>query len=175
MININTPLRLVQAGLALVDLGLSGYVTSWYHAHTVNSNAPASVLFILSVGVLSILILPYLFFNPALSQTHHGKSSGKYFNKYIVLALDALLMVMWFAAFVDLAVFQHRLLLCGGHVCQVMAGGSAVGAISWLSFLVTMILALLHVVRTRTGSADKVAMTNHSTWVGGSNKNDASA
>jgi len=177
MINVNTPIRLVQAGLAVVALGLNSYVTSWYHAHTVNSNAPPSVLFMLSVGVLSLLVLPYLFFNPALSQTHHGKSSGRFFNKYIVLALDAFLMILWFAGFVDLAVFQHRLLLCGGHVCQVMAGGSAVGAISWLTFLGTMILALLHIIRTRTGSADKVAMTNHATWVGGaaSNKNDASA
>ena len=44
-----------------------------------------------------------------------------------------------------------------------------------LTFLATMILALLHVIRTRTGAADRVVMTNHSTWVGGSNKNDASA
>ena len=107
-------------------------VTAWYHAHTVNSNAPASVLFTLTAAVLTLLALPYLFFNPALSVTHHGKNSGRYFNKYAVLTIDSILMMLWFAAFIDLAVFQHRLLLCGGHVCQVMAGGSAVGAISWL-------------------------------------------
>jgi len=86
MINVNTPIRLVQAGLAVVALGLNSYVTSWYHAHTVNSNAPPSVLFMLSVGVLSLLVLPYLFFNPALSQTHHGKSSGRFFNKHCARA-----------------------------------------------------------------------------------------
>jgi len=173
MINLNTPLRAVQGVLAVITLGLNGYVTSWYHAHTVNSNAPASVLFTLAVGIITILALPYLFLNPALSVTHHGKNSGRYFNKYAVLALDAFLMIMWFAGFVDLAVFRHRLLLCGGHVCQVMAGGSAVGAITWITFLVTMILALLHVVRTRSGGETKVQMTNHSNWVG--NKNDATA
>ncbi len=89
------------------------------------------MLFSLAIGVVTILALPYLFFNPALSVTHHGKTSGRFFNKYAVLAVDSILMILWFAAFVDLAVFQHRLLLCGGHVCQVMAGGSAVGAISW--------------------------------------------
>ena len=36
-----------------------------------------------------------------------------------------------------------------------------------------MILATLHVVRTRSGGENKVPMTNHSNWVG--SKNDATA
>ena len=83
------------------------------------------------MGGVTLLALPYLFLNPALSVTHHGRNSGRFFNKYAVLALDGALMIMWFAGFVDLAVFQHRLILCGGHVCQVMIGGSVVGAIAW--------------------------------------------
>lgn len=173
MININTPVRIIQACLAITALGLNGYVTSWYQAHTFGSQAPASVLFALSVGALTLAALPYLFLNPALSITHHGKNSGRFFNKYVVLALDAALMILWFAGFVDLAVFRSRLLLCGGHVCQVMAGGSAIGALSWFSFLTTMILAVLHIVRTRSGDETKVQMTNHSNWVG--SKNDATA
>ena len=131
MLNLNTPLRSLQLVLALITIGLNGYVSQWYIAHTVTYATPGSTAYLIVVGALTILALPYLFLNPALSQTHHGRQSGRFFNKYAVLAIDAVLCLMWLVGFADLAAFQHRLIICGGHVCQVMVGGIVVGAMAW--------------------------------------------
>lgn len=70
---------------------------------------------------------------------------------------------LWFAGFIALSTFKHSLILCGGHVCSTMAGAVVVGALAWLVFLATTVLAALHVVRTRGGKGEQ----NHEGWVGG--------
>lgn len=132
MLNFNIPLRIVQGVLALITLVLGAYVEAWYHKQTHNSISPASTSLILFVSIVTILTLPYLYMNPALSYTHlKGRPNGRFFHKWAVLGLDAILMIFWLAAFVSLAVYKHRLIVCQGHTCQCIAGASAAGAITW--------------------------------------------
>ena len=124
-------------------------------------------MYLLVLGSLTVLLLPYLFLNPALA----GRKPTRFFNKHAILAIDAVLTLAWAGGFIALAVFQHRLILCGGHVCQIMAGGAAVGAIQCASFLATTGLAAVHVMRTRKGEIEgQMQMNTHSGWVGSGTK-----
>lgn len=122
-------------------------VTKWYLDHTLTTVAPVCTIYLLSLGAATLVALPYLALNPSLSKggsTAGAQETGRYFNKYAVLALDFVLMALWFAGFVSLAVFQHKLILCGGRVCQIMAGGSAVGAITWYVPFVACCIPCIH-------------------------------
>lgn len=163
MLNLNTPLRIIQAILAIVAIALNSYVISWYIQHTRSRSTPNEPPFLIFVGGLSLLVLPYLFLNPALSQTHHNKPSGRYFNKWTVLALDTLTCLFWFAGWIALAVYRHSLIICLGHTCSAMYGGIVVGILAWITFLATTILATLHVIRTRGGGSTG---QTHGRWVG---------
>ncbi|KAL6720182.1 hypothetical protein ACLMJK_002103 [Lecanora helva] len=166
MFNLNTPLRLFQAALALATLGLSGYITHWYLHHTSPAAVPISTIYLLTVSSLTLLLTPYLLLNPALSLRHHNNPTppGRFFNKHLILTLDTLLALLWFAGFVALAVFEHGLHICAGHVCDVMIGGVVCGALGMGSFFVTAGLAGAHVLRTRGG--DMEVRGNHERWVG---------
>ena len=150
MINLNTPLRALQASVAIVTLALNGsgrsslieislhsltrshIVTHWYFTHTHPSICPNAPLFLVFVASFTILALPYLFFNPPLSITHANRESNpKYFNKWAVLALDTIICILWLAGWIDMAVFRGHLILCGGHVCGFMSWGAAIGAVAW--------------------------------------------
>lgn len=49
-------------------------------------------------------------------------------------------------------------------MCSTMVGAVVVGALAWVAFLATMVLAALHVWRTRGG---KGSGQSHEGWVGG--------
>lgn len=53
---------------------------------------------------------------------------------------------------------------CGLHVCTSMIGGIAVAAVAWVTFVITTVLAVVHVMRTRRGG-DKMGQ-EHAGWVG---------
>ncbi|KAK0508303.1 hypothetical protein JMJ35_009387 [Cladonia borealis] len=169
MLNLNTPFRTIQGLLAIIALGLNGYVTSWYRAHTHPSTVPNESPFLLFCAAWTLLLLPYLLFNPPLSQTRstNPKPPSRFFNKHLLLTLDLLTALLWFSGFVALAVFKSRLILCLGHVCQVMIGAVAVGVLAWLSFCASSVLAGLHVWRTRRGGEGGQV---HGGWVGKGNK-----
>ncbi|MCJ1451427.1 hypothetical protein MMC28_001764 [Mycoblastus sanguinarius] len=162
MLNLNLPLRIIQLILAIISLGLNSYITSWYIHHTKTHTSPSQAPFLIFTSAFTLLTLPYLFLNPALSHTHEKKPNGPYFNKWAVLALDTLTMLFWFAGFIALADFHGGLIICAGHVCTFMFAGVVVGALAWASFLVSTVLATLHTVRTRGGSESKT----HAGWVG---------
>lgn len=48
-----------------------------------------------------------------------------------VLALDALTMLFWFAAFVALAVWKSNLGICYGRICDTIIAGIVFGAFEW--------------------------------------------
>lgn len=168
MINLNKPLRALQASVAITTLGLNGHVSHWYFTHTHPSICPNAPLFLIFVASFTILALPYLFFNPPLSITHANRESNpKFFNKWAVLALDSITCIFWFAGWLDMAVFRGHLILCGGHVCAFMSWGAAIGAVAWLTFLGTTVLASLHVIRTRgAGTSGMSQPQSHDAWVG---------
>ncbi|KAG8526244.1 uncharacterized protein KY384_000237 [Bacidia gigantensis] len=131
MLNLNFPLRALQAALAIATLGFNGFVTKWYLEHTKPSICPQAPVLLLVVGALTLLSLPYLTFNAPLQITHaNRKSNPRFFNKWIVLALDAVLCILWFASTIRLAVFRSKLVLCGGHVCGYMGWGTALGTVA---------------------------------------------
>lgn len=168
MINLNLPLRILQAVVALATLVLQGYVTHWYLQHTRSSVCPDAPVFLLSVAAFTLLTFPYLLLNAPLQITHANKAANsKYFNKWVVLVLDTLTCILWFVGWVNLAQFRGHLVLCGGHVCGFMGWGAGVGGLAWLAYLATTVLATLHVLRTRGGSSSNTTQPQtHDAWVG---------
>lgn len=53
-------------------------------------------------------------------------------NKWILLGLEALTMLFWFAGFIALAVYISEDTFCGGgRVCNTMKAAAAFGAFEW--------------------------------------------
>lgn len=168
MINLNIPLRSLQIVVAIATLAMQGYVADWYIKNTINSVCPQPPIFLIAVAALTLLTMPYLMFNAPLQITHANRTANpKFFNKWAILALDALTCVLWFVGWINLAQFRGRLLLCGGHVCGFMGWGAGVGGVAWLAYLATTVLATLHILRTRGASNSSVTQPqSHHTWVG---------
>ncbi|KAM0801171.1 hypothetical protein BDR22DRAFT_962640 [Usnea florida] len=160
MFNFNLPLRTLQLILAIIALGLNSHVTSWYLHHTRPSTTPHAPPYLIVVAILTLLSLPYLFLNPVLAGGTSSKPNGRFFNKWLILALDTLTCLLWFGGFVALAVFERTLILCGP--CDVMVAGVVVGALASATFLATAILASLHIMRTRRGPNEQT----HARWIG---------
>lgn len=49
----------------------------------------------------------------------------------IVLALNAITMLFWFAAFIALAVWKSNLIICTGRICDTLIAGIVFGAFEW--------------------------------------------
>lgn len=96
---------------------------SWYDEHSIWSNAPSQINFLLFVALFTLLSVFYL----ALAPRFAPRAS----HPFAILALDAVLWVFWFAGWVALAVFHHKLNLCWGNVCRVMVAAIVVGALEW--------------------------------------------
>ena len=95
-------------------------------------STPNAPIWLLAVAAFTLITLPYLFFNPPLQITHQNRDRNpRFFNKWVVLVLDVVTCIFWFAAFVDLAVFKANLHLCFGHVCGSMGWGAGIGALAW--------------------------------------------
>jgi len=129
------PLRIVQAVLAIIVLGLTAYVVdvTWGGWHSVNFMLFTSIWTLLTVAFL--ILTPARF--PALA------------HKYIILAAEALCMIFWFAAWVAVAALWGDL-RCGSNGGACGAGTAAIvfGALEWLTFVATTVMAALHVYRT---------------------------
>lgn len=78
------------------------------------------------VSVWSLLLLPYLALAP--------KFWERFVNKFAVLALDAVTMLFWFAAFVTLAVWRAGYGSCVDDevgVCERVTAAVVLGAVEW--------------------------------------------
>ncbi|CAF9933498.1 MAG: hypothetical protein HETSPECPRED_008666 [Heterodermia speciosa] len=139
-------LRAAQFVFAIISLGLNGHAVHWYNTSSLSSSSPPRINFLLFTSIWTLLSLLYLTLTPRfLPSAAH---------KYAILALDAVTMIFWFAGWVALAVFKENLTLCWGAICHVVTAAIVFGAFEWILFLVTTVLAALHVWRTKgTGSA----------------------
>ncbi|MCJ1262767.1 hypothetical protein MMC22_002637 [Lobaria immixta] len=139
MIDLRIPIRAVQFFCALVSLGLNGYVAHWYDRWSVYDDSISEVNFLIFVAIwtaiLSIYLLVAQFKFPSLAPA------------IVVLALDALTMLFWFAGFIALAVFHSNLGECRGRVCDDLVAGIVFGAFEWLLFAATTVLGALAVFR----------------------------
>ena len=142
-------------------------MVKWYITHTNLHTPPDEAPFLIFAASWTLLLLPYFYLNPALSRTHAGKPASRFFNKYVLFALDLITSALWLGGFIALAVFKNKLVICGGHVCTMMIAAVIVGAITWVTFLATTILAFTHIIRTRSGVATVGATKEtHQEWVG---------
>ncbi|KAM0713770.1 hypothetical protein Q7P37_010732 [Cladosporium fusiforme] len=136
-------LRAVQAVLTILILGLTGYVANWWGTYW-NSGAPSSVAFLVFCSVITLLALVYLILVPM----RWGES--KLNHAGVIAGVEGLIMLFWFAGFIALAVFLSDR-VCFGHVCSAAKAAAAFAAFQWLAFVATFALAVLYVMRGRSG------------------------
>jgi len=113
-------LRIAQAFLAVIILGLSGYVANWWSGFW-HAASPSEVNFLLFCAVWSLLALLYLVLVPwRFSDTvaHH---------KLAILAVESITLLFWFAGFIAVAVFLSGR-VCFGSVCSAAKAATVFGA-----------------------------------------------
>lgn len=134
------PLRAVQAVLSIIVLGLTAYIInqSWW------GWSPDSVDFMLFTSIWTLLAIAYLILAPARFPAAA--------HKYAICGVEALTMIFWFAAWVAVAALWGDV-HCGSNGGPCGAGTAAIvfGAILWLTFLGTTIMAALHIRQTARG------------------------
>lgn len=69
-----------------------------------------------------------------------------------LIAYELFTMLCWFGGFIALAVFLHDR-ICFGTVCSVAKAGTAISAVSWLTWAVTFGFALWRLFRGERGGA----------------------
>jgi hypothetical protein len=147
-VNWTLPLRGVQMLFAFLVLVLCGVAISKF------GGGYGSLGFLLFCGIWAILSLIYLLVAPSVLAGFH--------NVYIILVLEFLNMIFFFAGFIAVAAaigtFNCDLLddefgfgsdLKTG--CQTTKAATAFGAFSWLLWLVTLILVVRQVYLERQG------------------------
>ncbi|KAF1809377.1 hypothetical protein P152DRAFT_461564 [Eremomyces bilateralis CBS 781.70] len=132
------PLRAAQGVLALLLLGLTAYAASDW-ADGVWS--PSDLNFNVFASVWTLLVLAYLVVAPL--------RFPKFAHKFGILAADAITMIFWFAGFIALAVMVNNWGCKHYGPCRAAIAASVFGAIEWLLFVASTVMAALHVMRTR--------------------------
>ncbi|KAH8820475.1 membrane-associating domain-containing protein [Xylogone sp. PMI_703] len=122
------PLRIAQFVFAIIILGLTGYVSSWYNEQT-STPSPARFNFLFFAAIFSLLSILYLELSPRVGG---GRASHPYAN----LAFEFLNTIFLFSGFVALAVFLASVSFCVGPVC-----GCARADAVFLSFVLVLWLA----------------------------------
>ncbi|GAB7365622.1 hypothetical protein MBLNU230_g6690t2 [Neophaeotheca triangularis] len=119
-----TMLRATQAALAIVVLGLTVYVASWWHNHW-NGSSPSQINFIFFSSVWTLLALLSI----ALAAARFP-SAGASHSSAIILALESLTTLFWLAGFIALAVFLSDR-KCFGRICAATRAVCVFGALEW--------------------------------------------
>lgn len=141
-------LRIVQALFAIIVLGLSAYAVSQYNA--LNDNyyyavSPSRLNFMVFVSLWTLLVVTFI--------TVASRFVPKLSHPFVVLALDALTMLFWFAGFIALAVSVSAFgAICYGHLCDSMRAATAFGAFEWLLFAATTVLGALNFRKGHSGN-----------------------
>lgn len=94
----------------------------YYYLNDVD--VPSEVSFIVFVSVWTMVVSIYLLVAPL--------KFPRLAPVIAVLALDALTMLFWFAAFIALAVWKSNLSVCFfGRICHTIVAGIVFGAFEW--------------------------------------------
>jgi len=135
--NIMMALRGTQAGLGIIVLGLTGYVSNWW-ANYWRDMSPAEINFLVFASVWTLLSLTYVVIAPL--------KFPQFAHKWAMLGADALTMTFWFGGFVALAVFLSAR-VCFGNVCNVARAAVAFSAFEWLAFAATTGYTAMYALR----------------------------
>ncbi|OJJ95553.1 hypothetical protein ASPACDRAFT_82024 [Aspergillus aculeatus ATCC 16872] len=133
------PVRVAQVIFAIIVLGLTAYYISWYsYSDTVN--------FMLFNGIWTAFVaVPYLAFAPM------------YFPRVahilIMVAVEAVTMIFWFAGFIALGVYLPPSEFCHWSRCRALQAATVFGAFDWALFVATTVVATLEAMRSRSNSA----------------------
>ncbi|QDS68448.1 hypothetical protein FKW77_010815 [Venturia effusa] len=144
--NYTLPLRIAQALLAILVLGLMAYVVSEWNG-PYGTWSPTEANFFLFVSVWTILAVAYLIVAPARFPTAA--------HKYGILAAEFITMLFWFAGFIAFAVLLTDWDCRSGSPCRSSQAAVVFGAFEWLLFAATTIMAALHVWRSRKSHSGK--------------------
>jgi len=139
------PIRVIQAVLAIIVLGLLAYASnswSWFWS-------PSSVNFLIFTSVWTLLVVAYLVIAPMRFPAAA--------HRFGILAAEFVTMLFWFAGFIAVASLLGEI-DCGGSdwgPCKASIAADVFAAFEWLLFAATTIMAVLHVLNTRNSSSTK--------------------
>ena len=116
------PRRIFAAALFNTDCFL---VVNAFDGNGLDAYTPSQISFLLFVSVWSMLVVGFQIFVPRFSE--------QLSHKFVILGLDAITMLFWFAGFIALAVVINPLSFyfltdLGRHTAQAAA---AFGAFAW--------------------------------------------
>lgn len=120
--NFTLPLRVAQALLAILVLGLTAYVVSSWNG-PYGTGSPTEANFLLFVSVWTILAVAYLIVAPARFPTAA--------HKFGILAAEAITMIFWFAGFIAFAVLLTDWGCRRGSPCRTSQAAVVFAAFEW--------------------------------------------
>jgi hypothetical protein len=119
--------------------------------------SPVEVNFMIFSPVWSILALAALIVVP-WKMPYAAQNTGP---KFGLLVLELVTTLYWFGGFIALAVFLNDR-ICFGTVCSVAKAGTAISALNWVAWMVTLVLSVVRVFFNKGASgavtAPKVEM-----------------
>ncbi|KAF8188866.1 marvel domain-containing protein [Mycena galopus ATCC 62051] len=149
-------LRVAQALLALGVLITTAFVANQYD--TPGGGSPSQVNFLLFASVWTlVLALPYLTFS-----YHYFPDAA---HKFGIFAAEFVTMVFWFGGFIALAVFTTDFLGCSAPVCGAAQAATTLAAIEWVLFMISTIMSIVHLWRTRNSNDGRPAPEMKTTTV----------
>lgn len=122
--SITAIIALVALVLTIIELGLTGYLVSvaygWWGGYAFHDSRAGFMLF---ASIWTFLVLIYLLLATTILPRirHH----------IVVLVLEALTMLFWFAGSIALAVITPATTCGGNHYCDVLKAAVAFGFFLW--------------------------------------------
>ncbi|KAI1638351.1 membrane-associating domain-containing protein [Biscogniauxia mediterranea] len=141
--NFVTIAHIVAAIFAIIELGLTAYIVSWYTGSYYWSGwSPSRVNFMLFNSIWSLLVLAYVGLVPMYATS--------LFHKLAALALNTVTTIFWFAGAIALAVFVGGPWDCGANtVCGSLSAAVAFGFFLWAIWTFLTVLDALEALRSR--------------------------
>lgn len=103
-------------------------VANWWNKYW-RDMSPSEINFLLFTSVWTLLSLIYV-----VGTSVPQMRLSRFYNRYALLAVEALTMTFWFGGFVALAVFLSAR-VCFGNVCNVAKAGIGFSALQWYGLL----------------------------------------
>ncbi|KAI1499012.1 membrane-associating domain-containing protein [Biscogniauxia marginata] len=140
--------HIVGAIFAIIELGLTAYIVSWFHGGNYSyswgwgSWSPSSVNFMLFNSIWSLLVLAYVGLTPLYM--------ASLFHKLAALALNVVTAIFWFAGAIALAVYVGGPYDCGANsACGSLEAAVAFGFFLWAIFMFLTVIDALEALRSR--------------------------
>jgi len=148
-------LRAAQLVFAIIVLGLSGYVISWYYMDTLTAS-PSTVNFMIFAPLFafaSIVVLELAV--PVFSRRYQIVS-----HPLLALVIESLNLIFWNAGWIAMVAFLRNLVLCRGTVCAAAKAATVFGGFSALAWLATTVFMVVDMRNGhfRKARADGVVM-----------------